>query len=51
MSNARDDAYEAPMKKTFEANENRMAAMRKAALGGSPLGILRRLQQLDDDVK
>lgn len=45
------DAYEARMKKKFEANEKRMAAIREAALGGSPLGILRRLQELDDDVK
>lgn len=45
------DAYEARMKKKFDADEARMEAISKAALGESPLGILRRLREIDDEVK
>ena len=45
------DAYEARMKKKFEADEARMEAITKAAMGQSPLGILRSLRELDDDEK
>jgi two-component system NtrC family response regulator len=44
-------AYEARMKKKFDADEERMEAIMKAAMGQSPLGILRALKELDDDVK
>lgn len=45
------DAYEARMKKKFDADEARMEAISKAALGESPLGILRRLREIDDEEK
>ncbi len=44
-------AYEARMKKKFEADQERMERIMNAAVGESPLGILRRLRELDDDVK
>jgi DNA-binding NtrC family response regulator len=44
-------AYEVRMKKKFEDNEKRMEAIMAAAVGESPLGILRKLRQLDDDEK
>jgi DNA-binding NtrC family response regulator len=44
-------AYEKRMRKKFEADQDRMDAIMQAAIGESPLGILRRLRELDDDVK
>ena len=43
------DAYEARMSKKFAANEKRMEAIMAAAIGESPLGILRNLRDLDED--
>lgn len=45
------DAYQARMQKKFQADEKRMEAIMSAAIGESPLGILRRLRDLDDDEK
>jgi len=42
------DAYEARMKKKFEADTERMERIMKIATGDSPLGIMRRLAELDD---
>ncbi len=44
-------AYEARLTKKFQADAERMAKIQKLAAGSSPLGILRELQKLDDDVK
>jgi len=44
-------AYEKRMRKKFEADQDRMDAIMQAAIGESPLGILRRLRELDDDAK
>lgn len=44
-------AYEARMTKKFDADQERLEKIMNAALGESPLGILRRLRELDDDVK
>lgn len=45
------DAYESRMKKKFKADEARMKMIEQAALGQSPLGILRSLRDLDDELK
>ncbi len=45
------EAYEARLTKKFQADTERMAKIQKLAAGSSPLGILRELQKLDDDVK
>jgi len=45
------DAYETRMKKKFQANDKRMEAIMAAAVGESPLGILRKLRDLDDETK
>ncbi len=42
------DAYEARMKKKFEADQERLDQVLSAATGESPLSILRRLKDLDD---
>lgn len=44
-------AYEERMKKKFKADQARMDAIAKAAMGQSPLGILRTLAELDDEEK
>jgi len=44
-------AYEARLTKKFQADAERMAKIQKLAAGSSPLGILRELRALDDDVK
>ena len=41
-------AYEARLKKKFSADEAKMKAIVDAGLGDSPLGILRKLRDLDD---
>ena len=41
-------AYEARLKKKFSADEAKMRAIMDAGLADSPLGILRRLRELDD---
>ncbi len=45
------DAYQARLKKKFESNEKRMAAISKLSLQHSPLGLLKALSKIDDDVK
>ncbi len=45
------EAYEARLKKKFAADEVRMAKIGELAAGESPLGILRRLRELDDDLR
>ena len=44
-------AYEARLKKKFEADQERLENMMKLATGLSPLEIMRQLRQLDDDEK
>ena len=41
-------AYEARLKKKFSVDEAKMKAIMDAGLGDSPLGILRKLRELDD---
>lgn len=43
------DAYEERLRKKFGADEARAEKLQRIALGESPLGILRRLKELDDD--
>ncbi len=45
------EAYETRMKKKFQADAERMEKISEIALGESPLGILRKLRELDDDEK
>ncbi len=45
------EAYESRLKKKFENDELRIARIQSLALGQSPLGILRELSKMDDDVK
>jgi DNA-binding NtrC family response regulator len=45
------DAYEARLKKKFAADQDKMDSIMKLATGESPLGILRKLKDLDDDVR
>jgi DNA-binding NtrC family response regulator len=45
------EAYQARMLKKFEADEKRMQEIQRVASGEGPLGILRALRKLDDDVK
>jgi len=45
------EAYEARLKKKFAADEARMAKIGEMAAGESPLGILRRLRELDDEMR
>ncbi len=42
------EAYEARLKKKFASDDTMMKAIMSAGLGESPLGILRRLRELDD---
>jgi len=45
------NAYEERMKKKFEADTARMHEITQIALGDSPLAVLRRLRELDDEEK
>ncbi|MFH1573861.1 MAG: response regulator [Acidobacteriota bacterium] len=45
------EAYEDRLKKKFQLDEEKMAEIMKIATGDSPLSIMRRLRDLDDDVK
>ena len=45
------NAYETRLKKKFEADTDRMLQITQIATGESPLGILRKLRELDDDRK
>ncbi len=42
------EAYEARLKKKFATDEAKMKAILSAGVGESPLGILRKLKELDD---
>jgi len=44
-------AYEARIRKKFEADQERMEKIAKLATGSSALGILRELRRLDDEEK
>jgi len=44
-------AYLSRLEKKFKADELRMQRIRDLAEGESPLGILRRLRELDDEIK
>ncbi|MBN1211857.1 MAG: response regulator [candidate division Zixibacteria bacterium] len=44
-------AYEARLKKKFEKDQKRMDEISRLATGSSPLGILRAMQELDDEEK
>ncbi len=43
------DAYEARLRKKFAADEAKIGDIVSAAVGGTALGILRQLRQLDDE--
>jgi DNA-binding NtrC family response regulator len=45
------DAYEARLKKKFKDDERRMEKLQELAFGQSPLGILREMSKIDDNVK
>ena len=45
------NAYAARMKKKFNKDDNRLDKIMKIASGNSPLGILKELQKLDDEMK
>jgi len=45
------EAYEARLKKKFEKDKERMDKLSRLATGSSPLGILRAMQELDDEEK
>jgi DNA-binding NtrC family response regulator len=45
------EAYETRLKKKFEHDQRRMKEIETLAMGSSPMGILKSLMRLDDDVK
>lgn len=45
------EAYEERLKKKFQLDQGKMEEIIKIATGDSPLGIMRRLRELDDDIK
>ena len=45
------EAYELRLKKKFEQDQLRMKKIQTLAMGGSPLGILKGLAQMDEDEK
>lgn len=45
------EAYKARLKKKFEHDKKRMKEIEALAMGSSPMGILKVLTRLDDDVK
>lgn len=45
------EAYEERLKKKFRLDQGKMEEIMKIATGDSPLGIMRRLRELDDDIK
>jgi len=45
------EAYESRLRKKFENDELRIEKIQSLALGQSPLGILRELSKIDDNVK
>ena len=44
-------AYETRLKKKFESDKKRMEKLTQLATGSSPLSILRKMRELDDDEK
>jgi DNA-binding NtrC family response regulator len=46
-----EQAYEARLKKKFAADDAKMSEILSARMGESPLGILRKLRELDDSRK
>jgi len=45
------EAYEQRLKKKFEKDQLRIEKIQELAMGGSPLGILKGLSQMDEDEK
>ncbi len=45
------DAYEARLRRKFEHDQERLAQISSRVVGESPLGVLRRLRELDDERK
>jgi DNA-binding NtrC family response regulator len=45
------EAYEERLKKKFQTNASALEEIMRIATGDSPLGIMRRLRELDDNVK
>ncbi len=45
------EAYEERMRKKFQMNEEKMREIMHIATGDSPLAIMRRLREIDDDIK
>ena len=45
------EAYEHRLRRKFEDDRKRMARLAEVAMGEGPLGVLRRLRELDDDRK
>ncbi len=45
------EAYEERMKKKFQLDQDKISEIMKIATGDSPLSIMRKLRELDDDVK
>jgi len=45
------EAYEERMKKKFQMDEGKMAEIMRIATGDSALSIMRRLRELDDEIK
>ena len=45
------DAYEQRLRRKYERDQQRLDELGKVALGSSPLGILRRMRELDDERK
>jgi DNA-binding NtrC family response regulator len=45
------DAYEARLKKKFQADQEQMARILKIAAGNSPLPIMHALRELDDEIR
>jgi DNA-binding NtrC family response regulator len=51
LLNTLKEAYETRLKKKFEHDQRRMKEIETLAMGSSPMGILKSLMRLDDDVK
>lgn len=45
------EAYEERLMKKFKSNQDKMDQIMKIAMGDSALGMMRKLRELDDDVK
>ena len=51
LVNVLKEAYEQRLKKKFENDQLRIKKIQELAMGGSPLGILKGLAQMDEDEK